>query len=725
MALNLMYIIYNQDGSIKEKNFPNYVNQGSSNVNRIFVAIDGEDNTDYSVSGVFKLPNNDVSSVAFLQGSEKLHEDDEENTSGYYYDLTEAQTYYAGIVLLSINAIYTLTQNLFTYTAKITVNSTTYQPETDDSDITNAQYNSLIAALNQKESKAQIDAQLPALVNGWLVSHPEATTTVEDGAITKVKLNSSLISSLFFKVSNLTELTQALANGEKFIVFADDVEITLSSTLTIPEGTTILGNRAKFTRATGFENYLLSLTHNCEVSNLLIDGNRTNMVNPTWDKTVEIYLGTGNNYIHDIEVVNGNEGVMVHGNFNKIEHCKLTNCGGNAIHFTGGDYTVVDGCYVNGANKKLGMGHEDGCIIWSNECHYITCINNHCEDGKTGFGSIDTHDNSNVKLVNNTIKNCINAIDMSTSSDPATNVLIEGNFIIDSNAIDINKTALGITSQARFIISKNILINSYIGINRYSGILIDGNLIMNGYIHCGRSTNIRISNNIINNYFDVNSTYDGIVGGYCYNITIDNNYVRSNYEVINFYASNDVNISNNTIRAYSVDTTKYALSHAFTFNNNDVVSYTNGVVNGSSESANMNTIYIKTETNYSLRQYGGTTNAICCMNRINGNYRLDSDESNQNANNIVNASSTSVFVDVVNDLTNITTSGYDSVISGDDYVAILTADEGYDLPDEITITVDSQDADGYEYIYEKDTGKLIVFGVVSELTITAVGVAQQ
>lgn len=150
MATNLMYIIYNSDGSIKEKSFPSYVNQGSSGVNKVFVAVDGYNNESLSVSGVFKLPNRDVSSVAFVDDEETING---EAVSGKSYNLTEAQTYYNGILLLSINAFLNDNSNLFTYTAKITINETTYQAETDDSKITNGQYNSLVAALNGKEAK--------------------------------------------------------------------------------------------------------------------------------------------------------------------------------------------------------------------------------------------------------------------------------------------------------------------------------------------------------------------------------------------------------------------------------------------------------------------------------------------------------------------------------------------------------------------------------------------
>lgn len=40
------------------------------------------------------------------------------------------------------------------------------------------------------------NAQLQEAVDAWLVDHPEASTTVQDGAITLAKMNSSAVSTL-------------------------------------------------------------------------------------------------------------------------------------------------------------------------------------------------------------------------------------------------------------------------------------------------------------------------------------------------------------------------------------------------------------------------------------------------------------------------------------------------------------------------------------------------
>ena len=49
----------------------------------------------------------------------------------------------------------------------------------------------VVAVAIAKKNKPT-DAQIATAVDDWLETHPEATTTVEDGAITNAKLNSSL-----------------------------------------------------------------------------------------------------------------------------------------------------------------------------------------------------------------------------------------------------------------------------------------------------------------------------------------------------------------------------------------------------------------------------------------------------------------------------------------------------------------------------------------------------
>lgn len=54
--------------------------------------------------------------------------------------------------------------------------------------------------------------QITQAVNTWLEEHPEATTTVEDGSITKTKLDSNLQTELDSMDSEIDELKENFNN---------------------------------------------------------------------------------------------------------------------------------------------------------------------------------------------------------------------------------------------------------------------------------------------------------------------------------------------------------------------------------------------------------------------------------------------------------------------------------------------------------------------------------
>lgn len=59
------------------------------------------------------------------------------------------------------------------------------------------------------------DAQVITEVDAWLVAHPEATTTVEDGAITRAKLNSDLQA----KTDTVPNIgTATLISGDDYVI---------------------------------------------------------------------------------------------------------------------------------------------------------------------------------------------------------------------------------------------------------------------------------------------------------------------------------------------------------------------------------------------------------------------------------------------------------------------------------------------------------------------------
>lgn len=59
------------------------------------------------------------------------------------------------------------------------------------------------------------DSQVTSAVDAWLDDHPEATTTVQDGAITKAKLDSSLKGT----VDDVSNLKSALTHRGQYQLF--------------------------------------------------------------------------------------------------------------------------------------------------------------------------------------------------------------------------------------------------------------------------------------------------------------------------------------------------------------------------------------------------------------------------------------------------------------------------------------------------------------------------
>ena len=60
----MMYVIYNNDGSIKYKFLNEFVMQGSAYENVLFVAFDGRSADTYTLYAEFKLPNGSTTTVS-------------------------------------------------------------------------------------------------------------------------------------------------------------------------------------------------------------------------------------------------------------------------------------------------------------------------------------------------------------------------------------------------------------------------------------------------------------------------------------------------------------------------------------------------------------------------------------------------------------------------------------------------------------------------------------
>lgn len=175
-----MYVIFNQDGSIKETQLSRYVNQHSKGVDFVDVAIDGRTNEDYTCDANFALPNDtNVTEVAQVRYNIVTSSG---TYSGYRIEFNEAETEYEGDLTCSIRVYNKDGSVLWTFPFSIVVNKTTGY---GDENITNDQYESIMRALSNYQlmfaksnmrsydTKEEALKDLPNLANGQLIMAKE------------------------------------------------------------------------------------------------------------------------------------------------------------------------------------------------------------------------------------------------------------------------------------------------------------------------------------------------------------------------------------------------------------------------------------------------------------------------------------------------------------------------------------------------------------------------
>ena len=145
-----MYIIYNQDGSIKESNINEYIQQGNNLVNEFAIQIEGYNINEYVLSATFTLPNGDKTTIV----SDETTESDEYPYPARKLALTNDETALAGTLKMNIQAIFGSTI-LTSHTVYLQVNDGT--SENSAVLITQQQYENLIGYymnnLNEKADK--------------------------------------------------------------------------------------------------------------------------------------------------------------------------------------------------------------------------------------------------------------------------------------------------------------------------------------------------------------------------------------------------------------------------------------------------------------------------------------------------------------------------------------------------------------------------------------------
>lgn len=583
---------------------------------------------------------------------------------------------------------------------------------------------SLKSDLEKKANADAVPTKTSQLQNdsNFLTSVPSEYAKASDIPTKTSQLtnDSGFLTSIPF-ISTFEELKTATLEDVTPIILEHGVTIEVSETLTFHEGTTLIGNGATIKRASGHENKLIYLHRNCRVQDLVIDGNRSAMVSPTWQNTADIATSTGC-VIDNVTINEGNEAICVYGDNCVITNCNINNCGGNGIHFSGSNNTRVENCRVINANLRSGMGHEDGCIIWSNECDHIVCSNNWCEGGIAGFGSIDAAFNSHVKLIGNTVKDCTVAIDLAYQEKAPHDLIISNNTFINSGKIDLYKTNSQIYVAGHIVIDGNLFVDTDASFVHVTDVSMTGNIFKNGCPSFTRCARVTIANNTVNNARD--TAKNGIFANKCLNVVVEGNYVRAHKDVLNVGYSTGVTVRGNNIRnVYSPSNTDYCINcnsvSNLIFDGNIVVLYRRGLTIPSYATIINNVILCATTNFNSLMLSDSRTNVLIRNNRINGGKSFATVTTNVIENNDIGAND-DVFVSVTKTLTNLTADTPAKATKGDEFAFTIIPNEGCTLPDTISIKNNGITMDVNEYEYNNTTGEVIIHCVCGDIVITAV-----
>lgn len=193
-----MYIIFNKDGSIKESQLNDYVNQYSDGVNFIDVAIDGLKGDAYSASCAYTLANGDtLTDTGVYRNSVG-----DGSYEGYRFTLHSAETQYDGALKFSLVATDKDGAQLFTYEYEITINPSAGAKTTA---VTWEEYKSLLSAL------ASYQLQYSPSNVRYYPSEEEATKALENLAASQVVL-----------IGNASDSAQA----DAYIVVKDETSDT-------------------------------------------------------------------------------------------------------------------------------------------------------------------------------------------------------------------------------------------------------------------------------------------------------------------------------------------------------------------------------------------------------------------------------------------------------------------------------------------------------------------
>lgn len=366
---------------------------------------------------------------------------------------------------------------------------------------------------------------------GTLVITVDSTNTVE---FAKLKLGIQLM------LVNREGDARKLDFYYKTITAINGASITLNgaSSITEPSWT---ANTASLVNIYPIFTPLSPDAENVEITGVTIDGARSHYTHHRiyWEAGETIDLGgTENALVSNCFIKNSlTDGISAAGGVNtRIMHNRIWWSGGGAIHLSGSEGTVVDGNYLFDCNSNQYSGHNEGAIIFSNWIWHTKIVNNLIDVCLRGIGSIDSPDNGDITIADNTFRrySLMGIHALLAIADTLKNVNITGNHFygavpitsleapylptpiqtisaptyggvvvtaVDSTGMDTTSTFYNINITANIFENASAQINHVKRLNFSSNTFIERNAIYNAtspyLINLGVSTGLFTGNTII------------------------------------------------------------------------------------------------------------------------------------------------------------------------------------------------------------------------------------
>ncbi len=262
------------------------------------------------------------------------------------------------------------------------------------------------AKQEEKRIESLFTGDVEVSVANWLNEHPEATTTVQDGAITEVKISNSLLP--FIKNEYVTpEMFGAIGDG-----VADD---TTAIKTAINNGSVIIGNKVyNITEPINVPSYKKIIFNNKITNNsgnvfeingtqvsiyakrILSSNNCFSIGNNVFTQFVDISFGS----------IHGENGFLIGGNSDGTLDVNIT---GNYIGFTGNAIKIdTTNSYVGEIhfyNARLQSDTPTNNYAIDIDCDYNTCTgisltNLSFEGDMNGIHVYNMHDNKTCEYIN-------------------------------------------------------------------------------------------------------------------------------------------------------------------------------------------------------------------------------------------------------------------------------------------------------------------------------------